>query len=277
MYSDKTVQMDHDYLNYAIVTKGTQIYYYDGDDYHLGERSDLESFTFSESNVYWGEYLMEEYCTEQLVALMSRHGYQYNTDDKIYRSHINAVKNRIDRLNEAKVFVWQPILGKDFNNHKKRSFYHELLQMNWGMGMIMLLFLPTLLFLVSAFGIRNVLVSGFSTALIAGLSLIVVEMLMSLNYHTEERMLTVYSFVAFALMLTLLLGRQRLQSWNYIAGVFMLVLGVVFVTSFIVIASNYRVSDNIIPSVVAVLPFSLIASLVAAWMIAKRNDQPVLR
>jgi len=59
--------------------------------------------------------------------------------------------------------------------------------------------------------------------------------------------------------------------------VFMLVLGVVFVTSFIVIADNYRVSDNIIPIVAAVLPVSLMASLFVAWMIARHNDQPVLR
>ncbi len=278
LYPDKTVQADYDYLNSNIIDREKTIYFYDGEQYHLDPYGEGKSYNFSNSYTYVDGYVADEYRTEELVGLMSRHGYQYGKNDKVYRRHIDAVKTRIDRLKEAKVFVWQPILGKDFDNYEKRSFYHELLQMNWGVGMMMLLFLPALLFLVSAFGIRNVLISAFSTALIAGLSLIVIETFGGLNRHgEEERMLTVFAFIAFSLMLTLLIGRHRLQSWNYIAGVFMLMLGLVFFMSFIAVADHYGMSDNVIPYVAAVLPVSLIASLIAAWMITKHNDQPVLR
>ena len=278
LYPDKTVQADYDYLNYEIRNSGKNIYYYDGGDYHLGGEYDEHTYNYSKPHVYWGSYLMEDYRTKDLLSLMRRHGYHYGEGDKIYRKHINDVRERLEVLKEAKIFVWQPILGKDFYNYEKRSFYHELLQMNWGMGMILLLFLPTLLFLLSAFGLRNVLISAFSTALIAGLSLIVVEMSIGLNYNTEENMLTVYSFIAFILMLTLILGRYRLQSWNYIAGVFMLMLSVVFFSCFIFIVQHYNVHhDNVMPNILTILPVSLLVSLMAASLIARQNDEPVMR
>lgn len=258
LHSDKVVQADYDYINSNFNHKF------------------LAPFGDSYGDCYG--CLKDEYRTKDLFAMMSRHGYNYKSNSKVLRQHISAVEDRIKILKEAKVFVWQPILGKDFNNYEKRSFYHELLQMNWGAGMFMLFFLPTLLFLVSAFGVRNVLISAFSAALIAGLTAIMMEMLGFPRYHEEERLLTAYALIAFALAMALMIGRHWLQSWNYVAGVFMLMLGGLFFGTFIVIVESYGFGgENVLPVIGTLLPISLLVSLITAWMVAKRNDQPVLR
>lgn len=260
LYPDKTLQADYDYLG-SHISYGTRY-------------SEVSSFQNGNS---CHSCLKEEYRTEEFMSLMSRHDFQFGAKDRVYRSHIDDIRDRLNILKEAKAFVWQPILGKNFNNHNKKSFYHEILQINWGMGMLMLIFLPTLLFLVSAFGLRNVLISGFCTALIAGLSLVVVEMLGGLRYYgEEERMLTVYTLIAFSLMLVLYMGRHRLQSWNYIAGIFMLMLGVVFFATFITMMDHYNMARYMLPVAAFVLSVSLLTSLIAAWVIARHNDQPVL-
>jgi len=264
LHSDKVVQADYDYMD----------------------------SNFNYNKKYYGEYtlpfwgrdsgcsgcLRDEYRTEELMFIMSRHGYDYKGDDNVLRQDISAVERSIKILKEAKVFVWQPLLGMDYKNHEKRSFYHELLQVNWGLGMFMLFFLPTLLFSVSMFGVRNVLISGFCTALIVGLTVLMMELLNFANQYQGEGVLIIYAFVTFILGMTLAMGRHKLQNWNYIAAVFMLMLGVVFFFSFIIIGENSTYAGgNILPIVAIILPISLSVSLIAAWMVAKRNDQPVLR
>ncbi len=262
LYSDKVVQADYDYID---------------SNFNYKKYSRRYSSPFHSDSGCHG-CLKEEHRTEDLMAIMSRHGYNYKAHNDVLRRHINAVENRIEILKEAKVFVWQPFLGKNYNNYEKRSFYHDILQVNWCTGIFMLFFLPTLLFLVSAFGLRNVLISAFSAALIAGLTAIMMEMLGFSRSYEEESLLTAYALITFILAMTLMIGRHRLQSWNYVAGIFMLMLGGLFCGIFIVIDENSEYGvENILPVIGTLLPISLLVSLIAAWMVAKRNDQPVLR
>jgi len=140
IYSDELVQADYAYM-------GT-------------------NFSFSKYHEYVlyaeRDNLRKEHLTEELIVIMSRHGYKYYTDSKIYMRDIDAVSARIDVLNEAKFFVRQPFLEKDFNhfsNQSKKGFYRELIGMSWFILMLALLFLPTSLFLLSEFGVRNLVIS----------------------------------------------------------------------------------------------------------------------
>jgi len=152
-----------------------------------------------------------------------------------------------------------------------------LLQIHWIMGGILLFFLPSLLFLVSVFGLRNVLVSIFSTAVIAGGAIMIINLITAFNHHQEEQITMVFAFITFILGMTLILGRHNLKNWNYIAGVFMLMLGLVFFTSFISYSKNYHHSLNALLSMLTILPFSILVSLIVALAVAKHNDMPMLR
>lgn len=255
IYSDELVQADYAYM-------GT-------------------NFNFNKDHKYVpyeeGNHLREDHLTEELIAIMSRHGDGYYAGLKIYMPDIEAVRGRIDMLNEAQFFVQQPFLEKDFNhfsNQAKKGFYRELLGMSWFALMLALLFLPTLLFLLSEFGVRNLMVSALITSIIFALIFIPTKMDRGTYYFTG--LVTIpYIFVTFILGITL--NRYR-RSWNYMAGVFMLMLAVVFFVFYVdavqgwirLIISPLWIIDN-------VLLFSLLASLIAAWHIAKRNGQPVLQ
>lgn len=254
LYSDKVVEADEEYLD------------------------ERRFFDYNHSYISFDNFniLKEDYRTEELFSIMVRHG--CNPVDDIYMNDLINLSNRLEMIQAAKTFVHQPILGTDFyNDRNKRSFYHELLQMNWGTGMFALFFLPTLLFLVSSFGVKNVLVSIFCTTLISGLTILIMDVMHMLRYNEEAYALAAFAFVAFILGLTLVVGRYRLRAWNYIAGVFMLMLGVVFLASWIVIVDNFNLEKYILPTIAAMLPVSLMVSLMVAWAVAKRNDMPVLR
>ncbi len=256
LYSDKAVQTDDESLSFH------------DRKYHI-IYTDLDQEA----------YLKDEHRTSVLLATMARHGHTYTKNDKIYQKHIMEVAARVRMLKEAKVFLWQPFLGRKFKHHENRSIYHDLFVMHWAMGGVLMLFLPTLLFLVSLFGVRNVLISIFGTAILTGVSTLLFNILnFGLYGHADEKYLTiVYAGVAFILAMILAGGRHHLKNWNYLAGVFMLMLGVVFFASFIFIVEDCRVPLNPLLPMLAILPASILISLVVAWTVAKRNDMPTLR
>jgi len=83
-----------------------------------------------------------------------------------------------------------------------------------------------------------------------------------------------YIFVTFILGITL---NKREQSWNYMAGAFMLMLAVVFLALYIDAVQGYaRLIISPLWIIDEILAFSLLASFIAAWLIAKRNEHAVL-
>jgi len=71
------------------------------------------------------------------------------------------------------------------------------------------------------------------------------------------------------------------RGWNYIAGTMMLMFGVIFLMIFIrnssfgVLYANFETNKLLVA--ISILPVSLLVSFVAAWWVARQNDQPVLR
>ncbi len=280
LYSDEILQKDYNYLNYEIIniektiySFKRDVYYYDGTEYHFDPFTEEKALTYNDSKAYLGAFLNKEYRTDELLDILLRHGYQYDTGEEIYRSHIDAVAERVSALHAAKVFVGDPFLSKKHRFADEVSFYHDLMSWSWLVGMLALFFLPALLFLVSAFGIQNVLISAFCTALITGSTVLLIKIL-SIDSRPDNVLFIIVAF-AFVLGLILAAGKQRLQIWNYIAGTFMLILGGMFVLSFSVAVVVFEL-ENIFLAISLISGFSLVVSLMVAWMISKRNCQPVL-
>jgi len=141
LYSDEAVHADYEYINDSIR----------------------------------GEHYNEPYKREILVNIMSSYGYQYNKSDEIYESEINAIRKDLKVLEDARVFVQKPIRKNYFyssnpDDYVKRSLYHRILLRHWIVLGVSLFYLPTLFFLVSRFGLRNVLISVFSTGVLVWLT-----------------------------------------------------------------------------------------------------------
>jgi len=228
--------------------------------------------------------LKPEYVTDDLLMIMQRRGYEIDTTKAILKSHIETVGKSIKKYADANFFLQQPVT-RSFGNLSGRTAYHKVLMRHWMLVIKILFFLPTILFLISKFGIKNILISSFCTGLIVGLADLTMEPLGLTRAHMmsgQGREWTVYAFIIAILMFTLLIGRHRLQSWNYIAGVFMLMIAVVFLksptlfTKHLVVMKPEILHYNPWMTQIGLLSVSLIVSLIAAWLITKRNYQPVL-
>ncbi len=185
-------------------------------------------------------------------------------------------------MKAAETFAQQPFLKRaDYCDYKKRSYYHELLNISWSLWIIALFFLPALLFLLSVFGVRTTLISAFLTTMIVGLRTLVFNMFHAGNYYAE-RLLSSYVIIAFVLIIILMVGRNRLRSWNNIAGTLLLMTGVIFFTTWVFIFRQqgrhacYAIEMNFLPMLMPLLPFSLLISVVIAWLITKHKDEPIL-
>jgi len=240
------------------------------------------NFNFNKHHEYVpykeGDYLRKDHLTEELIAIMSRHGYEYDTNPKIYMPDIDAVRSRIDMLNEAKFFVGQPFLGKDFDHlhdQEKKGFYHQLIAMSWFILMLALLFLPASLFLLSVFGVRNLVISALITSIIFALIFMPAKMERSTYYFTGLVAMP-YIFVTFILGMVLLITKHKLLIWNYVAGIFMLMIGVMFFALYVDAVQGYiRVVVSPLWVIDEVLAFSLLASLIAAWLIVKHSEHAI--
>jgi len=219
---------------------------------------------------------------EELLIFMARHGYQFNRHDRIHNKYFRIIEDRLASLKAAKIFVQQPFLKRaDYCNYKKRSYYHEVLNKSWSLWIIALFFLPILLFLLSVFGVKTTLISAFLTTIIVGLRTFLLTIFHPWGY--EGRLLDSYVSITLVLMITLVIGKNRLRSWNNIAGTSLLMTGVIFFTiwTFILRKQGRQTCEaldmNFLPTLMAVLPFSLLVSFVVVWLITKNNDQPILQ
>jgi len=90
----------------------------------------------------------------------------------------------------------------------------------------------------------------------------------------------VHTILGFLLMIILFLGKNKLRYWNHIAGILMLIFGVVSLSGFVVIFVEHgtfrTVPKNYLLDFITILPISLAVCFMAAWLTAKQNDQPVL-
>ncbi len=257
LYSDEVVWADYDYV-------------YDTFGHH---RYDSPS---GGSPYDYNLRLKDAYLTEDLSTILLCYGYDINK--KIHRQDVNHLLDRISILKSAKKFIKQPVLGSEYSDYEKRTFYHESLNDGWIMGIILLFFLPTLLFLLSSFGLKNVLVSAFCTAIFVILGSILVNIADVGDY--PESFLAVCVMTVFILKMIFMSDGNKLRSRNYIGGVIMLMYGVIFFAGVISIdiahescTSSYEDSLLIF---VAILPMALLVLFMTGWFVTKYKYQPIL-
>lgn len=264
LYSDEVVEADFRYLHNDLETKAIVV-------------SDDGQFLYGANMTEMSNREVEE-----MLEFMSRHGYQFNRNDNIRSHYIGIIKDRLLNIKLAKIFVQQPFLKRaDYCDYKKRSSYHVLLNISWSLWIIALFFLPILLFLLSVFGVRTTLISAFLTTMIIGLKTLTFNVFHA-GSHYAERLLSSYIVIAFVLLIALTLTKNRLRSWNNIAGTLLLITGVIF---FAIWVFTFRqqgrldcsaIEMNFLPMLMNLLPFSLLVSVVTAWLITKQNADPTL-
>lgn len=259
LYSDEVLKSHRDFLSMV-----DDIYY---TEYDFGECQSMEY----DKN----DYLLEIYYAQTLTNIVSLHNRYYDNKEKVCEGDIDGAIGTIKFTQQIKTFIAKPFRGENFI-----AFYHQLFNRHWITVILILFFLPTLLFLVSAFGVQNVLVSAFIALVVTILPAFLLNV-----FHVKNPgnfLLTTYMAIAFLLKIVLLIGKNKLPGWNYIAGVVMLMFGIVFFMIFLLnsdFGMLYYVPEvqNRLPLAIAILPFSLLVSFVAAWWVARQNDQPVLR
>ncbi len=199
--TDKVLQAD---LEYTETYRGYRKFY----DAGMGNQ-----------NMFSMGKLNEDYKTDQLLDLMERWGYTYKMDETIYENTVMEVNQKIQMVKEAKVFVWTPILASQYRNYSKRSFFHELLRLHWTLGFMAIIFLPALLFLLSTYGMRNVLISILCSGIFA-----LMVLFFAVTYNHSENYYPLFLSIGALFMGVLLLANPSMKHWSYTAGIFVIVL-----------------------------------------------------
>jgi len=259
LYPNKTALSDYNYLTEVI-----KIYGYDSKEEDA--QKECQNTQYDK-----GEYL-KMYHSEILKGIMSRHGRHYDGHN-ICQDDIDAVVSRLELIEQAENFLRVPIRTK----HRRQfeaSLYHDLLEVHWFFVVLVLFLLPSILFMLSSFGIKNMLVSAFFTILLFGLMNVIVE---SVGFNEEEFRILLGSAVVFILGGVLAMTMHYRQIWNYIAGVLMFTTVLLFyMFVYTVLQSCGVVYRTIIPLwvVIGILPIALFASLMVALIITKFNSLP---
>ncbi len=254
LYEDKVLQADYEYL------------------------SNYDNYSYKEEyndNVYQMGKVSDHYMTPRLIDIMNRHSYvQKSKNPVIYKKDVMQVIRRVDRVKDAKVFVWSPILGKAYEDYSNRSELHSLFRFHWMLISIFMLFTPIFFFLISNYGFQRALVSsiiGIICFLITISSLEVLYDIFELRNIYSTRHDTIFNIfnvgllsVAAMIGLVLILWKN-MRFWGQFAGALMLFLPVVFLILF-------EVEDEVITHIPWMLLFVPLLTFMAYRMQNKANQ-----
>ncbi len=268
LYSDEVLKSHHDFLSTV-----DDIYY--SEDNYSEECQNMH---------YTGEdFYIKKHYARTLTKIVSLHNPYYNDRRKVCETDVNGAVKRIWLVEQAKAFTSRPVRMDDAVSYPfiRETSYHKLFNNYWTIVIVILFFLPALLFLVSAFGVRNVLVSAFTAIILT------VSPAFLLNvFHVKNPgnfLLVAYVAIVSLLNIALLAGKNKLRGWNHVAGIMMLMSGTIFFMFFLLNGNwgipvyTQEVEKNNLLIAISILPFSLIGSFIAAWWVIKQNDKPVLR
>ncbi len=200
---------------------------------------------------------------KESIELLERYGYKVK-GLSIMSGDSGKLRKKMKVVRQANMYFELPKPSILLNEGMP---FHKLFWKHKIGGLMAAFFLPILLFFLSIFKVRTILVSSFGVAVIYGI--------FDLLKPSNIEMIYMLSAASVVLFLILVVGWRRLKNWNYMTGTFMLLLGIVL---FISVQSSYMELSGeegyLMDSLKRLIPFVFAPPLIA-WIVTKKNALPV--
>ncbi len=204
----------------------------------------------------------QSYFDEQGSAKMfDRYGF-YDTTTRININDYDLLKKKMKSVRQANIYFELPLPSRLMDEGKP---FHNLFWKHKIGSLMAAFFLPILLFFLSIFNLRTIMVSLFGASTIYGLS----ELLKISGYD----MMPMLICTTMASTVVLAAGWRHFKNWNYVAGIFMLILGVILFISLKNSYVNLGGEGYWWDSLKTFIPFIFAPPLIA-WIVVKRNALP---